>query len=871
MKKLFFIVIIVLYSSPALARHIAGGELFYEYLGTSDNGGGNMYKVTLRLFRDCASSGPLLQNEKVTVGVYENNNLVIALPLAMIGSVSTITLNTSLFPCLVGNVRVCYEMAIYSNTVTLPVNIDGYTLSRTGCCRIDNISGLSQLTNVGSNYVTKIPGTATLPSGHNSSPAFNIKDTALVCAKRKFMLDFGAVDPDNDSLSYSFCDAYAASNNSNNAPPANFLTLIPLPYAFPFSGTYPLGPGVTIDPQTGIIQGIAPAEGQYVVSVCITEWRNGKSFSEHRKDFILKVQNCDIAEATLPEKIIKCDDNIVHFENQSASSGITSYLWNFGDPSSPATDNTPTPTHVYNDTGRYTASLTIKGPKGCEGTASTQVLVYPGFKPGFTITGSCYANPYQFTDTSVTRYGTVNSWLWRFDDKHPAGTDTSHRKNPQYKYQLPDTSNVSLVVTTSKGCIDTLHQQLVVVGNPALQLPFKDTLICSIDTLPVKVPGNGVFSWKPNTNILLGNTGNPLLFPKDTTRYVVTLNESGCISTDTVTVNVLRYITVQLRPDTTICKTDTFTLHPVSHALSYQWTPAYALSNSTVKYPQASPAVNTTYTVIANLGKCQATAKQLVKVAPYPQVKITTPDTAICFGDKIQLKSTYTATSFKWTPAGTLINANTLVPVAGPARTTTYTLIVSDTLHGCPKAVFDTIRIVVVPPITVDAGRDTSIVAEQPLQLRATATAASRFIWRPLLGLSEQGIYNPVVQLGADIDSVHYWVRAIGLQGCYGEDDILVRVFKTVPEIFIPSAFTPNGDGKNDFLKPLTVGISQLHYFRVFNRWGQLLYSTSEWGQGWDGTYNGVKQPSNTYVYIAEGTDYTGKLVFRKGTTVLIR
>ena len=248
-------------SFSATARHVAGGELFYEYLGPGAPGTSN-YKITLRLFRDCSSSGPLLENENVTAGIYANNILVISLPLPLFGAVNTISLNTSAFPCLVGSVNVCYQMAIYSSNVNLPDNSIGYTLSRIGCCRVDKVSNLSQISNVGSNYVTKIPGTASLSSGHNSSPQFLVKDTALVCANKSFTLDFGAEDPDKDILTYSFCDAFTSGSGTNNLPPPINLNLVSLPYGFSYSGTSPLGSRVQINPTTGIISGIAPPEGQ---------------------------------------------------------------------------------------------------------------------------------------------------------------------------------------------------------------------------------------------------------------------------------------------------------------------------------------------------------------------------------------------------------------------------------------------------------------------------------------------------------------------------------------------------------------------------------------------------------------------------------
>jgi len=155
--------------------------------------------------------------------------------------------------------------------------------------------------------------------------------------------------------------------------------------------------------------------------------------------------------------------------------------------------------------------------------------------------------------------------------------------------------------------------------------------------------------------------------------------------------------------------------------------------------------------------------------------------------------------------------------------------------------------------------------------LEATASSGTQFNWTPSLGLNNTMIHNPVVQLGNDVDSILYRVRVTDAGGCYGEDDILVKVLKSQPDILVPSGFTPNGDGKNDILKPIPVGITELQYFRIYNRWGQLLFSTSQQGIGWDGRYNGIPQGSGTYVFVTQGKDIYGKTVFRKGTAVLIR
>lgn len=870
MKKLCYIIFFLIFSLSATARHVAGGELYYEYLGPGNLSNTSTYRITLRLFRECSSTGPQLITEPVNIAFFVDSVLYTSLRLPIEGGVKTLKLRTDLFPCLVGDPEVCYEVAIYTNTITLPNNESGYLLTRNSCCRIDNISNLTIPLNVGSNYIAKIPGKSSLPEDqHNNSPQFRVRDTALVCSEKKFSLDFGATDDDGDQLTYSFCTGFTTSFSST--PGARPPVLNPLAYASPYSGTQPLGSKVTIDAETGIISGIAPPNGQYVVSVCITEWRNGKPISEHRKDFILKVDNCDLIEADLPSRIIKCDDNTVKFENNSTSSAITSYVWEFVVPGKPSVfSSEPTPKFTYADTGKYKAYLTIKGPEDCKGTDSTEVWVYPGFKADFNSIGFCSEAPYEFTDASTARYGNINSWKWDFGVDTTLA-DTAIIANPKFQYAGPLNASVNLIVTSSKGCTDSVRKRIVVSEKPIIQLAFKDTVICSIDSLLIPVTGAGNFTWTPNDHIVGMNSDQPIVFPKDTTKYIVTTSNNGCVNTDTVTVNVLDYITVKVAQDTTICATDSVVLRTDSHALSYSWTPSSTLNDARLKNPIANPATTTTYTVIGNLGKCQATDQITVTVVPYPQANIITADTTICYGNRIQIMASYTGNDVRWTPSQSLLYANNINPIAGPDKTTMYTLSVRDTISGCPKTVKDSIKISVTPKIYVNAGRDTMLVPEQLLTLSATASSGSQFNWTPSLGLNNPTIYNPTVQLGKGIDSVIYRVRVTESGGCYGEDDLTVKIFKSLPDILVPSGFTPNGDGKNDILRPIPIGITELQYFRVYNRWGQLIFSTSQVGMGWDGRHNGIPQSSGTYVFVTQGKDVFGKTVFRKGTSVLIR
>jgi gliding motility-associated-like protein len=172
-----------------------------------------------------------------------------------------------------------------------------------------------------------------------------------------------------------------------------------------------------------------------------------------------------------------------------------------------------------------------------------------------------------------------------------------------------------------------------------------------------------------------------------------------------------------------------------------------------------------------------------------------------------------------------------------------------------------------VARIIANAGpRDTSIVLGQPLQL--TATGSTNYSWTPIDWLNNPTIFNP---LALPQNNIEYIVKVSNAQGCFDQDSINVKVFKTDPDLLVPSGFSPDKDGKNDVFRPIPVGMRSLDAFRVYNRWGQLVFSTSLIGAGWDGYWGGQEQGPGTYVWYAEGTNYLGKKVEKKGTVILIR
>lgn len=880
---IFALILILGFSQESFANHLKGGWIQYVYMGSGTAANTSRYQIIVRQYLDCNSTSAQ-RDPNVILGIFDGltNNLVQKLTINLSGSENPN--KTSYNPCISQPVpKVCYIIDTYTTTVDLPNNGSGYTLTVQRCCRIIGIVNLSGNSNdYGVSYTTKIPGKISgTDYSNNSSPVFAQKDTALICYSAPFTFDFSATDPDGDDIVYTFCDGIGGGDNTAagakpdppSAPPYNNI-----PYNTPlYSGSSPLGSSVTIDSKTGIISGIAPpTTGDYVLSVCANEYRNGVLIGVTKKEIHVTVGNCSIAAASLKPTYITCNGTTLSFQNESTSSNITSYLWDFGVATLTSdTSTNPTPKYDYlqsgKDSGTYTVKLKVTSSGGCQDSTTAQVKVYPGFVPKFTVTGSCYYNNYLFKDATTSKYGTVNNWKWDFGDL-TTQADTARSKDSAWKYPAPATVQVKLVVSNSNGCVDTSTQSLTILDKPTLSLPFRDTLICSNDTLALKVNINsGTILWQaangPNQSRILNTSSNsPLVYPQDTTRYYVTIKDNGCTNTDSVNVNVLQFITVKAGVDTGICLTDTFRLNPTSDALSYQWTASSGVAVQNIKRPLIQPLVNTHYYVTANLGKCQATDSVLVKVVPYPQANAGI-DAVICYGSRVQLTGNIVGTNFTWSPTASLIKENTLSPVAGPTKTTAYILRVTDTI-GCPKPKSDTVLITVIPQIIADAGKDTSVLINQPLQMNASGGIT--YAWTPTTGLSNPAIANPIAIFDDKTTDITYTVR-VGEGSCYSEDQVTVHVFKTGPDILVPSAFTPNGDGKNDVSKPVLLGIIKLSYFSIYNRWGVLLFSTNEENKGWDGNFNGVAQPPGTYVYQALGTDYLGNPVIRKGTIVLIR
>lgn len=882
MKKFFILVFFSLLFSDLFASHIVGGEVAYIYLGPGTQPNTSRYTVILRLFTECGqvcggNTGVACPPSSPLIGIFVNASPYNRVTNVMLSLVASPQISLGYYPpCLDNQPEVCYKVNTYSGQVELSDNSSGYRLSYQSCCRAASLNVSSNSSTVsgvpGATYEATMPGTALLPTGHNSTALVRLKDTALICYDSPFTLEFSAVDPDNDSLSYQFVSAYNGGSftaTADGTPPDLPLYGV-VNYQPGFSGTSPLGSSVTINPITGIISGTAPSTvGKYVVNVVIKEWRNGIMIAEHRKDFLVRTNQCTITHAQLSIIPVSCDGYTVDFSQYNNSSGnITDYFWDFGDPVSGVnnTSTLPGPVHIYSDTGVYTVKLRVSSSGVCVDSTVQTIKVYPGFFPGFTIAGQCKNTPIQFTDITTATFGVINKWDWNFGDIG-SPTNTSVLQNPTHIYAATGTYNVTFVVQSNKGCIDTVLKTFDVLDKPALSVS-NDTLICIIDTLQIHAVGAGSVVWSPNYMISNVNSPDPFVSPDVTTTYTVTLTDPfGCVGTDAITVNVKPFVTLSAAPDTTICQTDPVLLRITSDALKYVWTETPAgntLNDPTLKNPTATPLVTTTYHVVANIGKCVAQEDITVTPIPYPAANAG-PDKHICAGNSYQLSASG-GSIYSWTPSAFLTATNIPNPVSvNPTNNVRYVVTVRDVL-GCPKPVRDTM-ILFVDRITANAGpRDTSVVLGQPLQLGASG--GTNYSWTPITWLDNPNISNPISR---PQNNIEYVVRVTNDIGCFGTDSILVKVYKVSPGLFVPNAFTPNGDGNNDIFRPVAIGMKSIDIFQVYNRWGQMLYAGTGNGAGWDGKFGGRPQEAATYVWYAEGVDYLNNKIKKKGTVILIR
>ena len=344
---------------------------------------------------------------------------------------------------------------------------------------------------------------------------------------------------------------------------------------------------------------------------------------------------------------------------------------------------------------------------------------------------------------------------------------------------------------------------------------------------------------------------------------------NSCIKNLTQTVLLNDTMRLELGPDSTICFGKTITLLPQTNALTdtFKWTPKITLNYDTVKNPIATPTDTTKYFLTAKWGVCLRKDSITINVLHKP-VAYAGKDTTICyktnatlFGSASNLSGTV---NYAWSPPDSLNTPNAATTIARIDTTRKFTLTVTDN-YGCSFSVTDSMWVFMMPPLVVFAGNDTNAILGRPHQM--LASGGTNYVWSPTGPLNNPFIANPLATLFTD---TYFHVLVTDAIGCTDDDDVFIKVYEG-PTYYLPNAFTPNGDGLNDVFRPIPVGIRSTESFRVFNRYGEQMFETRKWMQGWDGTINGKPAATGTYVWMIKGIDTNGGVVEMKGTVILIR
>lgn len=463
------------------AKHIIGGEITY----TCNNNGS--YTFSMFVYRDCSSDGAAFDpSAYISIFSQVGNTYTEFRTLDVNITSGPVDVPPPEDPCLIPPTNVCVEEARYIFSVVLPPIDGSYHVVYQRCCRNNSITNIIDPQDSGATYTVEV--TKEAQEVCNNTPVYNDFPPIVICVNDPLFFDHSASDSDGDQLVYEFCapilggGPLGTAENPGDADGCNGVRpqypcappFDPVAYVLPtYSEINPMGgtPQITIDPVTGIITGVPNLLGQYVVGVCVSEFRNGVLLSKVRRDFQFNVTTCETTvDARIEyDEIIgaqeyvinSCGNNTITFGNNSIQEQfIDDFSWTFDINGSTETFTEWEPTVTFPSIGTYQGQLILNPGTDCGDTAFINVNVYPEINADFTYDyDTCIAGPITFTDLSVSGAGpdAITDWLWDFD----LGTQgTSTEPSPVYMLNSPGFIPVSLTVTDTNNCVDVSLQTI---------------------------------------------------------------------------------------------------------------------------------------------------------------------------------------------------------------------------------------------------------------------------------------------------------------------------------------------------------------------------------------------------------------------------
>ena len=421
------------------------------------------------------------------------------------------------------------------------------------------------------------------------------------------------------------------------------------------------------------------------------------------------------------------------------------------------------------------------------------------------------------------------------------------------------------IAVTNGSCVarDTIYIDVVnVSANAGL-----DKNICGGDSVQLNGSAVGNYFWAPNVFISSPSVLNPYVKPTLSQKYVLTASASSCTITDTVLVSVLSSFAANAGRDTAICKGNSIQLNGVG-GISHSWLSNYRLSDSTLSNPIANPLVDTDYVYEAAYGSfCFGYDTVHIDVVDYPEVTAGN-DFSYCFNSSAKMIAQVKFfDTLWWTPAAGLSSISEMQPFTFGNNNRQYILFAGQ--GGCITS--DTVKVKVHPPIIAKISAPLFGYAPGELYITNLSTNAVYFQW-------DFGDGTHSVKPG---DQSHFY-KNVGLYkvilivndsiGCFDSTSLEVNMV-TTSYLYIPNAITPNSDGLNDeFAIVSNLDAYAFLTYRIYDRWGELIYETKmPGGKWWDGTFNGKPCVAGIYFYSLEAEDFSKKSYSRIGTIQLLR
>ncbi len=524
---------------------------------------------------------------------------------------------------------------------------------------------------------------------------------------------------------------------------------------------------------------------------------------------------------------------------------------------------------IASPTSTTTYQLRVTNEFDCFDLATITVNVIPHPVPEIMLldtTAVCASGSVQL-EALVTNTS-VESYHWQ----DTSTIETITCKNCPNPFVSPDvTTSYFLEVIGAGGCpaLDTIT---ILVTNEFGDFVGPNKAICLGSETEIRAP-EGLGSnprWIPSTGLNCEYCPVAIASPQQTTTYTLELDLNGCKIRDTILITVLRQEDIDAGEHGGVCLGQSTQLEGRGIG-DITWSPATFLSDVKVLNPiVTNPTETMSYTMTIQFDEC--ILEDNVEVVVRTSAEVEASAEPVCLGNDVQINTVGVAERYEWTPITGLSDPTAPNPVATITETTLYT--VTAHLNNCTSSTAEVEAIVNYPP-ELKMYPVKPYFSGQQVQLEVEALTGSgnyQYDWMPSDDLSCNDCPNPTVV--PDTNSL-YFVHVLDLDtGCEADAEVRLEGRQACSNDFIkiPNGFSPNGDGENDVLFVRGAGFSEIEVFRVFNRWGELVFETKDINTGWDGMHQGEIVNPGVYVYYIEAPCLLdGSKLLKKGNVTVLR